>query len=158
MPSQFETPAEFEQILRNGSHVVAEAVRPAGVGSIRVRGDQRRRRQFISSVVAVVVIAGTGSAVLTKLATAGSAGTPAPMTGHRSHHVSPTGTALIMPNAVGLPEQAATYLLTSAGLHVVTEVGACSARVVPAGIICQTLPAAASIVPVGATVVIELSR
>jgi PASTA domain len=158
MPSQFETPTQFEQILRNGSRVVADAIRPTDVKSVRARGDHRRRRQFIGSVGAVLVIGGAGSAALTHLATAGSVRTPAPITTHRSHQVSPTVVALIMPNAVGLSEQAAVSLLTAAGLHVITGIGTCNVQVTPVGTICQTSPAAATIVTAGATVVIEVSR
>lgn len=159
MPSQYETPSQFEQILRSGSVVVAEAIRPTDVTSIRVRGDQRRRRQFIGSAITIVAIAAAGGVTITQLAAGGSVGPPAPVTSHhhgRSHrHVTQQIQAAIIPNVVGAAEPAAISILTSLGFHV-TVVQACSGTALPAGTVCSSDPTADSVSQRGTTVVIEV--
>lgn len=158
MPSEFETPNQFEHALRNGSAAIAAATRPTDVTSIRARGDQRRRRQFVGSAAAVVAITAAGGVAITHVV-AGSVDTPTPVTSHHhgpSHgHVTPQSQAAIIPNVVGMAEPAAISVLTSLGFNVAV-MNACSGATLPAGTVCSSDPPAASVSPRGTTVVIEV--
>jgi hypothetical protein len=158
MPSQFDVPSQLEHVLRSGSVAIADTTMPRSVASIRARGDQRRRHQVIGAAVAAVAIAVAGGVTITQLWNPSAMRAPAPMVSqHGRHHGHPAIGVLTMPDAVGLPESAAVFVVTSAGFHVVTEVVLCDSAAVPAGTVCRTEPAAGSRLPAGTTVVIDVA-
>jgi hypothetical protein len=159
MPSQFETPSQFEHTIRTGSAAIAEATRPTDVTSIRARGDQRLRRQFVGSAAAVVAITAAGGVTIAHVVADGGVERPAPATSqhHGPSHgrVTPQIQAAIIPNVVGLVEPAAVSVLTSFGFNV-TVMNGCSGATLPAGTVCSSDPASFSVSLRGTTVVIEV--
>jgi hypothetical protein len=155
MPSQFETPSQFEQILRNGSAVVADVTRPTDVTWIRARGEQRRRRQLVGSAITVIAVAAAGGVTVGQLAAGGGASTPAPVTSHH-HRVVRHIQRAIIPNVVGTTEPAAISMLTSLGFNVTVMAG-CNSAAVSASTVCSSDPVAGSDSPRGTNVVIEVA-
>lgn len=133
-------PDHLAQVLRDGSDVVAEAIRPRQAVSIRARGDRRRRQLVVGSAVATVAVVAAGGGAVAYVSTVGGTRTPAGSTTH--HHAPVEARVEAVPNVVGLTERAAVSMLTAAGFSVTVEVLPCSTPGSPPGTVCMTMPAA----------------